>query len=161
MILAFVGIVPSVACERSQEAVAIRVVTDWVTDNADTAADEIAQLVIGEFPDLMRLPEDQVEHKIKDAYSWSFKPPECGSNIRCDVTAIASVIFSVTCRRWERTYCVAASTARGHARPTVSADAAPPSILEQRVARARRSCEDCSQGFRGYHYYQLPPLSVK
>ena len=95
MILAFVGIVPSVACERSQEAVAIRVVTDWVTDNADTAADEIAQLVIGEFPDLMRLPEDQVEHKIKDAYSWSFKPPECGSNIRCDVTAIASVIFSV------------------------------------------------------------------
>ncbi len=95
MTLVCVGIVLSVACGRSQEAVALRVVTDWVTDNADTAADEIAQLVIGEFPHLMQLPEDQVEHKIKDAYSWTFTPPECGSNVRCDVTAIASVIFGV------------------------------------------------------------------
>ena len=93
MTLACVGIVLSVACERNQEAVATRVVTDWVTDNPETVADEIAQLVIGEFPDLMWIPEDQVVHKIEDAYAWSFEPPECGSNVRCDVTAIASVIF--------------------------------------------------------------------
>ena len=57
--LALVGIVATLGCERNQEAVATRVVTEWVTDNAEPVADEIAQLLIGEFPDLTRVPEDQ------------------------------------------------------------------------------------------------------
>ena len=93
--LALVGIVATLGCGRNQEAVATRVVTDWVTDGAEPVADEIAQLLIDEFPDLTRISEDQIVHKIRDAYSWSFKVPECGSNIRCDVTATASVIFGV------------------------------------------------------------------
>ena len=95
MTLACVGIVAALGCGRNQEAVATRVVTDWVTDGAEPVADEIAQLLIDEFPDLTRISEDQIVHKIRDAYSWSFKVPECGSNIRCDVTATASVIFGV------------------------------------------------------------------
>ena len=95
MTLACVGIVATLGCGRNQEAVATRVVTDWVTDGAEPVADEIAQLLIDEFPDLTRISEDQIVHKIRDAYSWSFKVPECESNVRCDVTATASVIFGV------------------------------------------------------------------
>ena len=95
MTLACVSIVAALGCGHSQEAVATRVVTDWVTDGAEPVADEIAQLLIDEFPDLTRISEDQIVHKIRGAYSWSFKVPECGSNIRCDVTATASVIFGV------------------------------------------------------------------
>ena len=93
--LALVGLLATLACGRNQEAVATRVVTDWVTDNAEPVADEIAQLLIGEFPDLKRIPEDQIIDKIEDSFSWSYMPPECESNVRCDVTATASVIFGV------------------------------------------------------------------
>ena len=95
MTLACVGIVATLGCGRNQEAVATRVVTDCVTDSAGPVADEIAQLLIDEFPDLTRISEYLISDKIEDSFNWSYKAPECASNVRCDVTATASVIFGV------------------------------------------------------------------
>ena len=93
--LALVALLATLACGRNQEAVATRVVTEWVTDSAQPVADEIAQLLIGEFPDLTRISEDLISDKIEDSFSWSYMAPECESNIKCDVTATASVIIGV------------------------------------------------------------------
>ena len=103
--LALVALLATLACGRNQEAVATRVVTEWVTDSAQPVADEIAQLLIGEFPDLTRISEDLISDKIEDSFNWSYQAPECESNIKCDVTATASVIIGVNLpMRGNRTY---------------------------------------------------------
>ena len=86
----------SAACGVSQEAIATRVVTDWVTDNVDPVADEVARLVIRDYPVLTQVDGDILTDRIVDSTTWEYAEPECEPDDRCDVTATASVTIDVT-----------------------------------------------------------------
>ena len=95
-VLAILGLAMSAACGGSQEAIATRVVTGWVTDNIDPVSDEIARLVLGDFPLLTQVAGDVLADRIEDSVTWEYADPECEPDDRCNVTATASVTIDVT-----------------------------------------------------------------
>lgn len=94
--LACAGLVAAMGCGPSKEAVATRVVTDWVTDNVDPVSEEMARLVIGDYPVLAQVAGDVLADRIEDSTTWAYAEPECDSYDRCRVTATASVTIDVS-----------------------------------------------------------------
>lgn len=96
MALACIGLAGTMACGQSQEAVATRVVTEWVTDNPAAVSQEMTRLVIGAFPLLAQVSGDFLVDRIEDSATWTYDEPECESDDRCRVTATASTTIDVS-----------------------------------------------------------------
>ncbi|MCY4625587.1 MAG: hypothetical protein OXC99_11395 [Chloroflexi bacterium] len=94
--LAILGLAMTAACGGSQEAIATRVVTGWVTDNVDVVSDEVVKLVVGDLPVLTQIAGDVLADRIVDSATWEYAEPECEPDDRCRVTATASVRIDVT-----------------------------------------------------------------
>ena len=83
------------SCGESREAVATRVVTEWVIENTNVVADEVVQAVIGDVPVVSGIAGDALAHQVRDNVTWDYDEPECAPEERCEVVATASVSLRV------------------------------------------------------------------
>ena len=83
------------ACGESREAVATRVVTEWVIENTNAVADEVVRAIIGDVPVISGLAGDALAHQVRDNVTWDYADPVCASGDTCEVIATASVSIEV------------------------------------------------------------------
>ena len=83
------------ACGESREAVATRVVTEWVIENTNAVADEVVEAVVGDVPIISQIAGDALAHQVRDNVTWSYAEPVCASGGGCGVVATASVSLRV------------------------------------------------------------------
>lgn len=94
--LFLLALATSAACGGNKEAIATRVVTEWITDSVDPVADEVARLVIRDYPVLTQVAGDILADRIVDSATWEYSEPDCDPYDRCQVTATTSVSIDVT-----------------------------------------------------------------
>lgn len=89
------GLAAATACS-SQENVASRVATEWVTDNAEIVTEEFVRLTTGEVPFVGQLARSVLEDQIQDNITWEFSQAECASDNECELLATAVVPIDVS-----------------------------------------------------------------
>ena len=94
-VAACAGLAASTACS-SQENVASRVATDWVTGSAAVVTEEFVRLTTGEVPFVSQLARSVLEDQLQDNITWEFSQAECAPDDECELTATAVVRIDIS-----------------------------------------------------------------